>query len=228
MSRELTSSRLAAARDNQCRGCAERPRPTRPHATSHRSRGWAPELVAVLAERLEGCDLTTLMLEAVRWRARSIAPADLLRRSRTDRFVAPRRSGASARRRISSFALPADVELVTLAPTCPTRNSFGDRARGPEQGLSRRSGSRRSRPRSLGYRHQRDCPPSRPWVAAPGTARDPLSRDCGHTDTASAVVMRTPAFRNWRSLGRDHKSPARRRQQDAALALHTGANHRQC
>jgi hypothetical protein len=81
-----------------------------------------PEILDVLAERLSGADLTTLLLEVMRRRAQALSPADVLRRYGQDRFVAPapipftRLRGAEE---AVLSALPADVEVVTLAPVAP-------------------------------------------------------------------------------------------------------------
>jgi hypothetical protein len=65
---------------------------------------------------------------------------------------------------------------------------------------------------------------------------DLLSRGCGHADIAGAAVTRSPAFRNWRSLARDHESPpvrhlrnwSRRRPPRAASARSGALLSRDC
>ncbi|MGP3919609.1 hypothetical protein [Nonomuraea sp. 10N515B] len=81
-----------------------------------------PEILDVLSERLSGADLTTLLLEVMRRRARALAPADVLRRYGQDRFVAPAPIPFGRLRRAEDAvlsALPDDVEVVTLAPVAP-------------------------------------------------------------------------------------------------------------
>ncbi|MBO0870416.1 MAG: ATP phosphoribosyltransferase regulatory subunit [Micromonosporaceae bacterium] len=71
---------------------------------------------------LPGADLTTLLLAAVRRRAARLEPADVLRRYRTDRFVAPATVDFHRLRRVEGAvlaALPAGFEAVTLAPVAP-------------------------------------------------------------------------------------------------------------
>jgi hypothetical protein len=80
------------------------------------------DLLDLLAERLSGADLTTLLLEVYRRRALRQSPAEVLRRYRTDRFVAPspipalRLRGAEDR---LIAALPATFTLLSLAPLTP-------------------------------------------------------------------------------------------------------------
>ncbi|AUG82114.1 hypothetical protein CFP65_7540 [Kitasatospora sp. MMS16-BH015] len=81
-----------------------------------------PELLDLLAEELSGADLTTLLLEVFRRRAERLAPAEVLRRYRTDRFVAPAPTDHARLRRAEDAliaALPAGFELLTLAPLVP-------------------------------------------------------------------------------------------------------------
>jgi hypothetical protein len=81
-----------------------------------------PEILDVLAERLSGADLTTLLLEVMRVRARGLTPADVLRRYTTDRFVGPATVPFERIRRTENGVLsvvPADFELLTLAPVAP-------------------------------------------------------------------------------------------------------------
>ncbi|WP_223167406.1 hypothetical protein [Nonomuraea sp. SYSU D8015] len=80
------------------------------------------EVLDVLSERLSGADLTTLLLEVMRRRVRALSPADVLRRYGQDRFVAPAQVPFRSLRRVEDAvlsALPADVEVVTLAPVAP-------------------------------------------------------------------------------------------------------------
>jgi hypothetical protein len=79
-------------------------------------------LLEVLADELSGADLTTLLLEVFRRRAERISPADVMRRYRTDRFVAPGQVNAPALRRAEEEmlgALPPGFDVLTLAPVLP-------------------------------------------------------------------------------------------------------------
>jgi hypothetical protein len=80
------------------------------------------ELLGILADELSGADLTTLLLEVFRRRAERIRPAEVMRRYRTSRFVAPGQVNAGALRRAEQAmlgALPPGFEVVTLAPVVP-------------------------------------------------------------------------------------------------------------
>jgi hypothetical protein len=87
------------------------------------------EVVERLAA-LNGSDFASVMLEVVRRRAARETPASVLRRYRHDRFVRPGstswRSGRQAED-ILLGCLPADVEVVTLAPLVPlgTHSALG-------------------------------------------------------------------------------------------------------
>ena len=80
------------------------------------------DVLDVLADRLSGSELTTLLLEASRRRAERVTPAEVMRRYRTDRFVAaaplPARELRRAEDRLIA-ALPPSAELVALAPLVP-------------------------------------------------------------------------------------------------------------
>ncbi len=79
-------------------------------------------LLELLSERLSGADLTTLLLEVYRRRALDTAPTEVLRRYRTDRFVAPSGIPAFSLRRAEDAliaVLPPSFELLTLAPVTP-------------------------------------------------------------------------------------------------------------
>ncbi|MFI5532900.1 hypothetical protein ACIA8O_30630 [Kitasatospora sp. NPDC051853] len=85
-------------------------------------RAGGPEVLALLAEELSGADLTTLMLEVYRRRAGRTGPAEVMRRYRSDRFVAPSPVGYRELRRAEDrlvAALPEGFEVVTLAPLVP-------------------------------------------------------------------------------------------------------------
>lgn len=79
-------------------------------------------LLDLLASRLSGSDLTTLLLEVFRRRALEPTPSDVLRRYRSDRFVGPSPIPHAALRGAEDAligALPPSVEMVTLAPLTP-------------------------------------------------------------------------------------------------------------
>src|SRR5262249_7608532 len=79
-------------------------------------------LPGVLADDLSGTDLTTLLLEVFRRRAERLSPADVMRRYRTDRFVAPGEVNTTALRRAEEAmlgALPPGFDVLTLAPVLP-------------------------------------------------------------------------------------------------------------
>jgi len=76
----------------------------------------------VLVEELSGADLTTLLLEVYRRRAGRLTPAEVMRRYRSDRFVAPAPTDLAALRRAEDAlfaALPAGFETLVLAPLLP-------------------------------------------------------------------------------------------------------------
>jgi hypothetical protein len=80
------------------------------------------DLIDVLADRLPGADLTSLLLEVMRRRAERASPADVMRQYQADRFVAPAEIGFGALRRAEDAmlaALPDGFEMVTLAPVLP-------------------------------------------------------------------------------------------------------------
>jgi hypothetical protein len=80
------------------------------------------ELLEMLADELSGADLTTLLLEVSRRRAERISPADVMRRYRTDRFVAPGQVNVLALRRAEDVmlgALQPGFDVLTLAPVLP-------------------------------------------------------------------------------------------------------------
>ena len=89
------------------------------------------DLLAALAERLPGADLTTLLLEVFRRRAARLSAPDVLRQYRSDRFVAPATVGFAALRRAEDAMLgarPSGFETVVLAPLVPlgTHTATGD------------------------------------------------------------------------------------------------------
>lgn len=86
------------------------------------ARPGGPELLDLLADELSGADLTTLLLEVFRRRADRLTPADVMRRYRSDRFVAPAPTDALALRRAEDLlltALPDGFEPLVLAPLLP-------------------------------------------------------------------------------------------------------------
>ncbi|MFJ9030108.1 hypothetical protein ACIRQP_16585 [Streptomyces sp. NPDC102274] len=86
------------------------------------ARAGDPELLELLADGMSGADLTTLLLEVFRRRADQVSPAEVMRRYRSDRFVAPAPVGFAALRRAEDAlvsALPDDFEVLVLAPVVP-------------------------------------------------------------------------------------------------------------
>lgn len=82
----------------------------------------APELIELLAERLRGSDLTSLLLEVYRRRARAVRPAELMSQYVRDGFVRPAALSAARFARFGLFAyerLPAGFESIELAPVAP-------------------------------------------------------------------------------------------------------------
>jgi len=80
------------------------------------------DLLDVLAVRLSGADLTSLLLEVMRQRADRLSPAEVLRQYRNDRFVSPAATDIRDMRRVEDAmfgALPADFDVLTLAPVLP-------------------------------------------------------------------------------------------------------------
>jgi hypothetical protein len=86
-----------------------------------------------VAERLaalSGSDFASVMLEVVRRRAARETPASVLRRYKHDRFVRPGSTPWRSGRRAEDIllgCLPANVEVVTLAPLVPlgTHSALG-------------------------------------------------------------------------------------------------------
>jgi len=79
-------------------------------------------LLELLSARLSGADLTTLLLEVFRRRALALSPSDVLRRYRSDRFVAPSPISHAALRSAQDAligTLPPAAEIVALAPLTP-------------------------------------------------------------------------------------------------------------
>jgi hypothetical protein len=90
-----------------------------------------PACLELLADGLAGADLTTLLLEVFRRRTARVRPAEVFRRYRTDRFVAPAAVDLAALRRVEDAivgALPSGFETVVLAPVVPlgTHTATGD------------------------------------------------------------------------------------------------------
>jgi hypothetical protein len=79
-------------------------------------------LLETLTTTLSGADLTSLLLEVMRQRARRVGPADVLRQYRTDRFVGAAGFDLRDLRRVEDAmfsALPADFDVLTLSPVVP-------------------------------------------------------------------------------------------------------------
>lgn len=79
---------------------------------------------------LSGSDFASVMLEVVRRRAARETPASVLRRYQHDRFVRPGGTSWRAGRQAEDIllgCLPADVEVMTLAPLVPlgTHSALG-------------------------------------------------------------------------------------------------------
>ena len=80
------------------------------------------ETLELLADGISGADLTTLLLEVFRRRAQRLSPADVMRRYRGDRFVAPAPISFRALRRVEdafASALPDGFDVLVLAPVLP-------------------------------------------------------------------------------------------------------------
>ena len=80
------------------------------------------EVLDVLAERLAGADLTTLLLEVQRRRAERLTPTTVLRSYERDRFVAPGTIDLQSLREAEDLllsALPDTFDRVVLAPLLP-------------------------------------------------------------------------------------------------------------
>jgi hypothetical protein len=97
-------------------------RPPGPALRRVLDRPGGPELLDLLAEGLSGADLTTLLLEVFRRRAERLTPAEVMRRYRTDRFVAPAPGDYGVLHRAEGLlaaALPEGFRMLTLAPLVP-------------------------------------------------------------------------------------------------------------
>lgn len=80
------------------------------------------DILDVLGYQLSGADLTTLLMAAARLRASRLTPADVLRRYQSDRFTTPAAVPSGDLRRAEDAllaALPAEFELLSLAPVAP-------------------------------------------------------------------------------------------------------------
>ncbi|MEU5594787.1 hypothetical protein [Streptomyces sp. NPDC020298] len=76
----------------------------------------------LLASGMSGADLTTLLLEVFRRRADRLSPTAVMRRYRSDRFVAPAPVEFTALRGTEDVllsALPDGFEVLVLAPVVP-------------------------------------------------------------------------------------------------------------
>ena len=79
-------------------------------------------LLDLLAEHLSGAELTTLLLEVYRRRALDVTPSEVMRRYRSDRFVAPATISTVQLRRTEDAliaALPESFDVLSLAPLTP-------------------------------------------------------------------------------------------------------------
>ena len=85
-------------------------------------RAGGSEVLDLLVDEMSGADLTTLLLEVFRRRAERLSPADVMRRYRSDRFVAPAPISLAALRRAEDAllsVLPDGFEALVLAPVMP-------------------------------------------------------------------------------------------------------------
>lgn len=101
---------------------ADRDAPANPALRRVLGRPGGPELLDLLSDGMSGSDLTTLLLEVFRRRAEQLSPAEVMRRYRSDRFVAPAPTSFAALRRAEDVlvsALPDDFEILVLAPVLP-------------------------------------------------------------------------------------------------------------
>lgn len=97
-------------------------RPANPALRRVLGRSGGPEILDLLADEMSAGDLTTLLLEVFRRRAERRSPAEVMRRYRSDRFVAPAPIGFAALRRVEDAllsALPDGFETLVLAPVLP-------------------------------------------------------------------------------------------------------------
>jgi hypothetical protein len=86
------------------------------------ARPGGPAALDLLAQELSGADLTSVLLEVMRRRADRLTPAEVMRRYRSDRFVAPSTTDFMALRRAEDAlmsVLPERFQLLTLAPLVP-------------------------------------------------------------------------------------------------------------
>lgn len=85
-----------------------------------------PDLVEILASRLEPTDLQSLLLEVYARRAAAVTPARLLEQYATNRFVAPSAADPRALVEVDRLAwslLPDGYIPLELAPLCPLGTS---------------------------------------------------------------------------------------------------------
>lgn len=81
-----------------------------------------PDLVNVLAERLDPTDLQSLLLEVYRRRSAQVAPSHLLDRYQRDRFIRPSEvdpQTLASLERLAWSLLPKAYQAVELSPVCP-------------------------------------------------------------------------------------------------------------
>jgi hypothetical protein len=93
---------------------------TDPLARAERATG-VPGLAELLAERLTGSDLTSLLLDVARRRAARLEPRDVLAQYERDRFVRPAEN-AERLAEIEQLALsllPEEFERLELSPLAP-------------------------------------------------------------------------------------------------------------
>ena len=196
--------------------------PASPHSRRVLARAAAGDddasLLDLLASRLSGADLTTLLLEVYRRRALNLTPADVMRRYRADRFVGPSPIPYTTLRHAEDTllgALPSSVDVLTLAPLTPlaTHSSVAtvdprkvlatirgtEVAADPTNALALEAAARRS---ELLARDPRSATP----VHLAASQRVVRARG---NSTASAALQ--PASAHFQLLGYVRRGPRRRR-----------------
>jgi len=81
-----------------------------------------PDLLEILATRLNPSDLQSLMLEVYRQRVEKLTPPDVMKQYEHNRFVQPAAADPQKQLAFDQLAyslLPADVEVVELSPVAP-------------------------------------------------------------------------------------------------------------
>jgi hypothetical protein len=100
----------------------ENPVPREGHLARIVREAGVPDLVEVLADRLQPTDLQSLLLEVYRRRAGRLTPAQLFERAAQDRFARPSEVDPAALAAFDALAwslLPAGYSRLELSPVCP-------------------------------------------------------------------------------------------------------------